>query len=408
LRTILPAGREGHKQRRRRNRDFEFAIAFINSDILRRHVNCGQLSSGFDEPVFLGQTMFNHTIGIQALVLLLLALATNCPAAEPKATADKPIAPRLATIQSPNGTVKFAFDSLARQTGLEVDFSAVDARKQYKMAFDKAEFWKIVDGVADLSGSRVEIGKQVRLIPNTSRTKPIVSVDGPFRIAVTNIDVQSKLVEGISSYDMTLEIAWESRLPVVRMDAVPTIQTGHDDAQRLITVKPYKSRNMVDGSVASQKVRLEGITRESKQIAVLAGSYRVTAAEETLRFSFDDLGKFPVARNHGGVSVNIKSFAKVGTFWIADIDLSYPPDGPVFESFENSWLSRNRLTLVSPDGKKHTTTEGEINGFSIRYRFNETDDFKPGNLKGWKLEYETTGAMREVTVKFELKGIPLP
>lgn len=353
--------------------------------------------------------MFNRTISTRALVVFLLAGATNCPAGEPKANVEKPIAPRLATIQSPNGTVKFAFDSLARQTGIEVDYSAIDARKPFKMAFDKAAFWKVVDGVADLSGSRVEIGKQVRLVPNALRTKPIVSVDGPFRVAVRRIDVQSDLGDGVSSYIMTLEIAWEPRLPVVRIDAVPTIQTGHDDAQRPITVQPFKSRNMLDdGSVTSAKVRLEGIKRESKQIAVLTGSYRVTAAEEKLRYSFDDLGKFPVAMNRSGVGVNVRSFAKVGTFWIADIDLSYPPDGPVFESFENSWLSRNQLTLVTPDGKKHTTTEGEINGYSIQYRFKETDDFKPGNLKGWKLEYETTGAMREVDVKFELKGIPLP
>jgi hypothetical protein len=388
-----------------------------------------------------------HTNFVVRLLLAFLvhATATNCPAGEAKAPVSKPIAPRVATIQSANGTIKFAIESLAKQTGLEVDISAIDARKTFKMAFDKTEFWKIVDSIAELTNSQVIIGRpgpavrlipnpprfkllvfwngwkpMVRLIPNTSVAKPIVSVDGPFRIAAKEILARRDLVSNDSAYDLYLVIAWESRLPVCRMDAVPAIEKGEDDAGRRITVKPVATKMPLNGVVARLKpmdprfpaedpgFRLEGITRESKQIALLKGSYRITAAEEMLRFSFDDLAKVPATMTKGGVGVSINRFAKVGTFWIADIELSYPPDGPVFESFEISWFVRNRIALVSPDGKKFTTEDYLINGASIRYRFKESETFKPDGLKGWKLEYETIGAMREVTVKFELKGIPLP
>jgi hypothetical protein len=340
-----------------------------------------------------------------------MGMARICPAAEPPVVIGKPIAPRVASIQSANATVKFAIESLARQTGLEVDITAIDGSKRFKPTFDKAEFWKVVDGVAEQSGSRVvigQLGKAVRLVPNTNGAKPIVSVEGPFRISAREIEARQDLISGNATYDLTLEIAWEARLPVFRIDAAPKIEKGEDDAGKSITVTPISTRVAVDGVVTLAKVRLEGIARPSKQIAILKGSYRITAAEEMLRFLFDDLTKLPVAMTQNGVGVNIKRFAKDGTFWTVDIDLSYPPDGPIFESFETFWLSRNRIALVSPTGKKITTDNDEINGSSIRYRFKETDEFKPGNLKDWKLEYETTGAMREVTVTFELRGIPLP
>ena len=91
------------------------------------------------------------------------------------------------------------------------------------------------------------------------------------------------------------------------------------------------------------------------------------------------------------------------------MQLHYPANSAKFESFETYWLSRNRLTLIAPDGKtKHTTEDVEINGTALRDRFKEGKNFQPQNLRGWKLEYESPGVMREVSVRFELKGIGLP
>lgn len=355
----------------------------------------------------------NRSIPLGAFTAVLsLWLTAGAFAGEVKRTADKPIAARVATIESPSGTAKFVAESLAKQTGLEVDVSEIDVKRPLRVAFDKAEFWRVVDGLADLTGSRVLIGhmgKPVRLVPRANGQKAIVSVDGPFRISAREMEARRDLLNGSSFHDLTLEIAWEARLPVCRMDAAPTIVKGEDDAGRPITVKPVATRIAVDGISALIKVRLEGVTRDSRQIALLSGNLRITAAEEMLRFTFDDLGKFPIAMKRNGVGVAVTRVAKDGTYWIADVDLTYPADGPIFESFESNWLSRNRIVLVSPTGARFTPIDEEINGPAIRYRFKESDDFKPnGNLKGWKLEYESIGAMREAPVRFELKGIALP
>ncbi len=345
------------------------------------------------------------------LALLASIAARNCSASEQKMAAAAPLAPRVVTFKADKATIKTVVGEVAKQTGQEVDTSEIDVNKTIKADFDKTEFWKAVDSIAAQSGSRVaagQIDKPVRLVPAVANVKPIVAVDGPFHFSAQKIEVQSDLIGGSAHYELTLEIAWESRLPVFRMDAAPTIDKGEDDAGRPIRVKPIASRVGVDGVAALVKVRMDGITRQSKQIAVLKGSYLVTLAEEMVRCRFDDLGKLPAVKKQNGVDIQLKRFAKEGSFWIADIDLGYPPGGPVFESFEIYWLSRNRITVISPDGKKITTDDEQINGSSIRYRFKETKDFKPANLNGWKLEYETPGVMREVPVKFELKGIPLP
>lgn len=378
--------------------------------------------------------MIRHTPECVFLALVFaFASATPGTAREQKIANDKPIPARIATIQSKDETVKSTLEALAKQTGLEVDFSEIDGSKPIKAAFDKAEFWKVVDAVAEQSGSRVaigQLGKAVRLVPNTNGTKPIISVDGPFRIAAREIDVRRDLISGNTVYDLTLEVAWEARLPVFRkstkvpyiatliawvgqlpvfrMDKSPTFTKGEDNAGHAITVNSISSDDPVDGVRTLAKVQLDGITRDSKQIQILQGSYLITAAEEMLRFRFDDLVKLPSTVKQGGVSVHLNQLAKSGIHWNADIELSYPPDGPFFESFQTYWLRLNRITLVSPDGKKFTTDDDMPNGNSIRYRFKESAEFKPADLKGWKLEYETPGAMREVKVKFELKGIALP
>ena len=348
----------------------------------------------------------------QRLSCLLVVVAVSyCPAREQKLVESKPIAPRVATIQSSNTTVKTVIAALAKLTGLEVDITAIDGSKSIKAAFKGTEFWKIVDAVAEQSGNRVvigELGKAVRLVPNMNGARPIASIEGPFRISARAIDIRRDLISGNSVYELTLEIAWEARLPVFRMDAAPSIEMSVDDAGRPITVKSVASRVAVDGVATLAKVRLLGITRDSKQISLLKGSYQITAAEEMLRYQFDNLVRLPATVKQKGVDITLKRFAKDGSFWTADIDLLYPPGGPNFESFETFWLSRNSIALISPDGKKITTGNEEINGSSVRYRFKESNDFKPANLNGWKLQYETTGAMREVNVKFELKGIPLP
>src|SRR5205823_12532400 len=100
--------------------------------------------------------------------------------------------------------------------------------------------------------------------------------------------------------------------------------------------------------------------------------------------------------------------------WEFELELTYPPGIPQFESFE-SWTIANRIRLVSPDGAKSFATDDyEIQTVGPRmlaaYRFKE--DAAKGLVnpaaKGWSLVYDASSPPIEFTVPFELKDIPLP
>ena len=119
----------------------------------------------------------------------------------------------------------------------------------------------------------------------------------------------------------------------------------------MVVVMVDDGRTQIAGvAVHSSTVRLAGLTRDSRKIAVLAGEFTVTAAPKMLAFRFDDLtAKPPVAAPaQEKVTATLKRFEKDETVWEAEVEVSYPPGGPVFESFE-SWTGENQMRLNSPD-----------------------------------------------------------
>jgi hypothetical protein len=335
----------------------------------------------------------------------------NCPAWGQKAANVEPLLPATLTLSATETTLKSVVAELAKQTGMEVDIAGLDPQLPIKAAFDKTDFWNVVDILAAKTGSRVELGlrgKPVTLVKQSGPLKAPCSIEGPFRIAARTVESRIDLQTGAVVYNLTLEVAWESRLPIYAIDSQPRISKGEDDAGRPLTVKPIRGRVPVSGANTTLRFSIDGLNRDSKRIATLQGDLKVTAAAELLRFDFDDAAK-PADKKQKGIVVDLKKFDKEGNYWIADLRLHYPDTSASFESFETYWLSRNRFTLISPDGKsRHTTDDVEINGNLLRYRLKVTNEFNPQSLKGWKLEYETPGVMREVPVKFELKGIALP
>jgi hypothetical protein len=348
---------------------------------------------------------------LSALVLLLcVASALPARGQNPPAEAAPPAS--KFTFRAKGATLKAAAAELAKQTGMELDVSGSDPAAILDADFDAATFWHVVERLAEATGSRVVVGTQgkpVRLVKAAGVRAP-VALDGPFRVTAKEMESRIDLQTGKTSYDLTLEISWESRLPVYRIDAHPVLSKATDDAGRPVTVRPYDARNPVSGNVAATRVRLEGLTRASKTIAVLEGSFRATAADGMLRFAFDDLTK-PTSLTQKGVTDVVRKFEKAGTFWVADVEVRYPTGGAVFESFETYWLGRNTMTLTAPNGTtKFTADDEEINGSSVRYRFkaDKARGLAPADLKGWTMTYETPGPLREVPVRFELKGIDLP
>ena len=127
--------------------------------------------------------------------------------------------------------------------------------------------------------------------------------------------------------------------------------------------------------------------------------FTVTAAEKMLTFAFAAPGgKLPAEQKQGDVTAALKRVQKKGDTWEIAVDVTYPPNQPVFESFQGEWWLRdNKLTLRSPAGKTFVIDDYEIpmpdssRPLRVVYRFKE--DAAKGldnpTKKGWSIVYET-------------------
>ena len=337
-----------------------------------------------------------------AVVAVLSALA----AAPPTGPA---IPPKTVTLNSPDATLSDVLGELRKQTGLTVDAPGL-SEISGPVQFDRTPFWVAVEQFAAKTGTRITLTRQGRDISLAKRAGPVApsAVDGPFRVAVRQVQTRTDFEAGKTFTEITIDIHWEPRFPVFRIDNEPTITAVADDQGSQLRPLTAKARTPPGGFLYTTTVRIEGVPREAKKLTRLAGTFTVTASERMLPFAFELGGKGPVTPPaQEGVTATLRRFEKVDDRWEAEVELTYPPGQPQFESFE-SWVTENRARLVGPD-KTLKPTDYDIPEQGRRvvaaYRF-------PGNAlaspKGWTLTYETPAPLVEFPVRFELKDIPLP
>jgi len=293
---------------------------------------------------------------------------------------------------------------IKRQTGIDVDVSAVDATKRVTANFNNVPFWTAVEHLAEQTGCLVVTsGGRVALKPLKPGSESPSHVNGPFRFAVRETNARGDLQAGTTTYDLKLEVCWEPRLNTYRIDTVPKITTAKDDAGKTVSVAAGGARTFTSGNVAELSVRPIGLTRESKKLS-LSGSVTITVADELLTFTFD-AAKPGGALAQKGVKVNVVKFGSDGTDWFAEVELRYPPGGATWESNEYYWARNNEMRLLPPTGDPIKSDRTDFGEGTIRYIFKNRAK-EVGNA--WKFDYRTPGPMREVVVPFELKDIPLP
>jgi hypothetical protein len=306
--------------------------------------------------------------------------------------------------------------NLTKQTGYVVDLTAVDGRQKRTFAFNNEPFWQALESIAAETGNRVVVeeqrgkGLRIRLEP-LGKGKPAVWVDGPFRFSAREVAARLDLGGGESRYDLVLDICWEPRFEVFRIDSQPTVTKATDDTGKELTIPKVKAFNPVVGYTTASSIHVRGLTRKAARIAELEGSFTVTATPEMLPFTFANLnaGK-PITEEKNGVKVTLRPPRRDVKLWSVALELHYPPGGPVFESFEDYWLRANELTFVSPQGKRYPVGKVEIDGTTMTYRLEETEQIGPlpKDLQGWKLEFTTPAPLREFPVHFRLRDVSLP
>jgi len=288
------------------------------------------------------------------------------------------------------------------QAGIEVDVSALDPSKRVAADFFQVDFWSAVERLAKGTDSRIVFaGGKVVLKPGPSKSPSCVS--GPFRFTVREVAIRGDVEAGTSTYEITLEMAWEPGRHIYRIDSAPKIDSAKDDSGKAVMTAKGGSRALTTGHTATLTVRPLEMNRGSRTLS-LSGTVMVTIADELLSFEFDPIkGTAIGAATKKGVTVNLTKHGADGPNWVAEVELNYPKGEVTWESHEYAWHRNNVMRLVPPKGEP--IKADDVSAADFRYGFKNRA--RQVGL-GWKLDYRTPGPMREIVVPFELKDIKLP
>ena len=349
----------------------------------------------------------------RSLLFLGVALLASAAIADQGLPAIKPT---TITFQKSNAVLREVAAELSKSpSGIAVAVDDAVVKAKCPVSFSNTPFWEALESAAAKSSTRLvlrDAGRTIALEPLAGRPRASSSISGPFRVVAREVTGRVLLDEATVSHSVRLTAHWEPRMPVYRIDIFPRITQAKDDRGAALMIPPRVARDYPTGASHDLTVeQISGLTRDSKRIAVLAGEFRAVAAERLLNVPFQSLaGKLPIEQKVEGVKVSLKSFAKDGDLWIAELLLEYPPNHPNFESFEEQrWLRDTRLRLISPAARPADPDSEEVIAsgrfVTATYRFKVTGDPRG---KGWSLVCQTPSPLVEMSVPFTLKDIPIP
>ena len=344
------------------------------------------------------------------LAIIVAVAAASAPAQDP----EKVPFPAW-RVTSEKGTVGAAAAELTKQTGVPIAVPAEAAGRACPGQKDVA-FWDALDrlaAAADLRVSLRDAGRAVELLPK-GNSREVASTVGPFRVAAKQVVGRALLAEGLTVYDLQLDLHWERRYHVFRVDASPLITHTTDDRGVLLQPHGAGAKSQPTGAVHPASVKLGGVARAAKLVGVLKGSFAVTASEKLLDFRFAVAGKKAPPATKEGVKAELTDWSKDGGTWIAEVELTYPPTLPEFESFEAAaFTSANEVRLVGPGGKSFAPESRAVGvvgrRVSATYYFKADGATGPAVVgPGWALALDAASTPVEFRVPFELRDIVLP
>lgn len=347
-----------------------------------------------------------------ALTVLLLGTAV---AAQPAA---RPLAPTTVTFAKPNAVLGEVCADLSKAAGVPIEVPPTLLKAKCGVTFKAVPFWEALDSAARASDARLVLadgGRKVQLAPR-GKARDVSATSGAFRVVAQTVTGRALLELGTTVHEVQLLAHWEPRMRVYRIDTAPKVSEAIDANGVKLDVSGGGGEVLPSDSTSELRVRLGGLTRGSERIKTLAGEFKVVAAEQLVALDFDASAKLPAKDERGGLVAVLKRFEKKDDVWEVAIDVTYPEGQPTFQSFQGEWWLRdNRLVLRDPKGKVHVLSDYEVPApefrpLSVVYRFKEDKAAGLVNptAKGWRAVYETPGPLREVTVPFELKDVPIP
>ncbi|WP_149113542.1 hypothetical protein [Limnoglobus roseus] len=321
-----------------------------------------------------------------------------------------PILATTVTVEKPT-TLSELLKRVENQSGLKVEVGTLDADAVVPAA-GKKPFWELLESVAATTNTHLAInGASKSIAFAAGRSATAASLEGPFRISNKSITAKIDGVTGQSGYVVALDVHWEPRFPVFRMDAQPRITSAKDDLGNALRVRETSVKTAITGYSHTAEVRVEGLTRKAGAVAALAGEFTVTASPKMLAFAFDDLSTLPVTKQLDGVKATITKVLKREEVWEIQLTVEYPNPPPAFESFE-SWTNHNTFQLVPPNKRagvvivnSDITSNDRV--ITAAYRFSQKA-VDLANRKGWSIVCESPAPLVEFSLPFRLKDLKLP
>ncbi len=305
--------------------------------------------------------------------------------------------------------------AIVQGSGLQIEVDPAVAETTCSATFDQLPLWQALEQLAATQRLRLlpaVDGRRIRLLPR-GQGQPISTTSGPFRIAVQSVTARLLPEEGTHVYDLELLVHWEPRYPVYRIDAAPRWRRIVDDQGQQPTAEQPQVRQYPSAAAATLTSRLRGLRRAATTLAELDGECTATAAERLLSPTFTELFvSQPVTKSEAGITLRWHGLRRNDTLrrWEATVEMTYPPDHPQFDSFEESkWLRDVHAQLVSPQGVTTKSDQDEVyaSGRQVQAVFRWTDDVSP-QAKGWSVVCVIPSPLREYRIPFRLRNVPLP
>jgi hypothetical protein len=340
-----------------------------------------------------------RTIGL----VMLLSLGT--------VTAAEPVKPTMVELKA--NSLGKAVAEFNKRFGTPLTLP--DEKKNLAFQHDAStSYWKTLLSFEKTSQMRLSlVNGKPELVKGQQST---ASIDGAFFLELRKVSSRKDFDTDRSETEWTFELNWEPGVPVLLLDAEPTVKKMAVKNAMVEFAKPT-GKLLPRGMSQTLVLKGTGIPRSATVVEVLQLNLDVVAAQSWLTFDFEDLTKKTDTKAEiGGVPALCHPVISKEKRTEFALTLTYPKDHPEFESFQQ-WAVGNRLQLISPDRSKviecHPDDSSvDTDGRNVRavYSFPKTGTrgVDGGDWKGWKLSYRSPGPMVVQKLNFTFKDLPLP
>jgi hypothetical protein len=329
--------------------------------------------------------------------------------------------PARVTIQGKGIRLSDALQQIQKQTGnsisdLREQQGAEASNPTIDLDLKDVSFYEALDDVArkaEVSISAFTGDGSVGITADKPPAKSLVQYVGAFRVNLRDFSLRRDYGAEKSTANAAFEVAWEPRLRPMMLALKADQLVVKDDQGR--DVKPEVMAESTDvvlrpeNPVAEVNINLDAPERSASKLATITVKADVTLPAGVKTFRFPSLAEQNVVLKQDDVTVTLQQTEVDEQVWKVDLVLSYPGEGPAFESYRQG-LFNNRLWLERADGSRFEHNGGFSNtgsdGGKLGFEYLFVD--VPGKPSDYRFVYETPSRVITTPLEFTFKDVPLP